>query len=476
MIACVLRLRPWFPWVLRLSVFVSVAPAMAQCPNNNTQTGSTITVPCPGTYSPAPCVRGGRYVVVNVTIGNSYTFATCGGNVYDTYMTVYTSGGTLVGSNDDACGTQSVVYWTATFTGQVRVLLDRGTQCNNTNSNTCTAIYISCANAAPANDLICNATPLPVGAGCTNLATSPNNTSATSTAGPPAPGCANYVSGDIWFSLTVPIGGAVTVNSSAIATSPLSDLGLAAYSSSTNTCSGTLTLLACNDDINFPYNNMSYLSLSGLTAGNTIFIRAWENGNNAFGPFDICATYTPPLPNEPCSAESLTVGADCDFENYTNTSATRTTTVGNPGCGFTNAIKDVWYTFTAPANGKLVIQSEEGTVTDGGMALYSSGTGTCAGPFTMIECDDDDGAGFMPFINRTGLTPGATYWLRFWGYGGQTGTFQLCLFTPTGTRVEDCLGGKTLCDDQQITNTSLFTGVISDLTGANHGCLSSSER
>jgi hypothetical protein len=221
---------------------------------------------------------------------------------------------------------------------------------------------------------------------------------------------------------------------------------------------------------------MSYLSLTGLTVGNTIFIRAWENGNDAFGAFDICATSTPPLPNEPCSAQSVTVGTVCDFQNYSNTGATRTTTIGSPGCGFSNAAKDVWYTFTAPANGQVVIQSEEGTVTDGGMALYSSSNGTCTGTFSLLECDDDDGVGLMPFINRTGLTPGATYWLRYWGYSGATGTFQLCLFSPTGTRVEDCIGGFTVCDDERISNTSLFTGFTSDLVAANQGCLSSAER
>lgn len=463
-------------WVLTLFLLVMRLGTQAQCANNNTQTGSAITVPCPGTYSPAPCVRGGRYVVVNVTAGNTYTFATCGSTAFDTYMTVYTSGGTLVGYNDDACGTQSVVTWTAAFTGQVRVLLDRGAGCNGTNNGTCAALNISCANSVPANDLICNATTLPVGASCTNITPSPTNSLATTTAGPPAPGCANYNGGDVWFKLTVPLGGAVTINSSAISTSPLYDLGLAAYSSSNNTCSGVLTLLACNDDINFPYNQMSYLSLSGLTVGSTIFIRAWENGNDAAGPFDICATSTPPLPNEPCSALSVPVGVDCDYQPVTNVGATRTTTVGNPGCNFTNAVKDVWYSFTAPSNGKAVIQSITGTLTDGGMALYSSTSGTCAGPFTLITCDDDNGAGLMPFISTTTLVPGATYWLRFWGYSGQTGTFSLCIFSPTGTRVEDCVGGHTVCDNQQITNTSVFTGFTSDLTAINQGCLSSSER
>lgn len=470
-----LRSRAWASAALVLPILFFAPRARAQCPNNNTvQAGGTITVPCPGTYSPAPCLRGGRYVSVNVTSGRTYTFSTCGGVLYDTYLTLYTSGGTLIGSNDDACGTQSAIVWTAPFTAVIRVLLDQGTMCNST--STCTPLYISCANAAPANDLICNAVPLPVNANCVNLSPVPTNVLATSTAGPPAPGCANFTGGDVWFRLVVPAGGAVKITGNAIATSPFLDGGLAAYSSSDNTCTGVLTLLGCNDDINFPYNQMSELNLVGLTVGNTIFIRAWENGNDAFGPFNICATVTPPLPNEPCTSIGLTVATECNSSSFTNVGSTRTNPPGSPGCGFSNAIRDVWFSFIAPANGQVGIQTDEGTLTDGGMALYSTSNGTCSGTFNFIACDDDGGEGLMPYLYRTGLTPGARYWIRFWGYGGQTGTFKICVFNPVGTRPEDCIGGATVCDDQYVSNPTLFTGYFVDLSSGNFGCLSSAER
>ena len=44
------------------------------------------------------------------------------------------------------------------------------------------------------------------------------------------------------------------------------------------------------------------------------------------------------------------------------------------------------------------------------MALYSGDCNTMA----LIECDDDDSEnGLMPLINRTGLTPGSTVFVRF---------------------------------------------------------------
>ncbi len=232
------------------------APASGQCPNDNVLSGAALTIPCPGTLSPVPCLRAGRYLLVNVNNGRTYTFASCGTTLFDTYLTLLNnSGGALLAFNDDACGTQSSITWTATFTGQVRLLMDQTAACNNT--TICTSVHISCSTAAPTNDLICNATPLPVNASCSNLSPSPTNVRATNTAGPPAPGCADYLGGDIWFSLVVPAGGSVTVRTRSISSSAVLDAGIAAYSSSDNTCTGTLALLNCHDDIDFPYNEMS---------------------------------------------------------------------------------------------------------------------------------------------------------------------------------------------------------------------------
>ncbi|MCB0783586.1 MAG: hypothetical protein KDC02_05025, partial [Flavobacteriales bacterium] len=88
-----------------------------QCGNDNVQTGTAVTPNCPGTTT-ISCVQGGQYALVNVVAGNTYTFSTCGAT-FDTQITLYNNtGGPSIGYNDDACGLQSTVTWTATFTGQ----------------------------------------------------------------------------------------------------------------------------------------------------------------------------------------------------------------------------------------------------------------------------------------------------------------------------------------------------------------------
>ena len=133
--------------------------------------------------------------------------------------------------------------------------------------------------------------------------------------------------------------------------------------------------------------------------------------------------------NDDCStATPLTVGVNCIMSAFSNAIATTSSTVGTPapGCGLYSG-GDVWFSAVVPANGILILDSQAGTMTDSGMALYS---GTC-GALTLIECDDDDSAnGAMSYINRTGLTPGSTVYIRFWEFGNDNnGTFGICAST-----------------------------------------------
>ncbi|MBK8341345.1 MAG: T9SS type A sorting domain-containing protein [Flavobacteriales bacterium] len=115
-------------------------------------TGAAVTPPCPGSTT-VPCVQGGQYVLVNVVAGNTYTFSTCAAT-FDTEITLYNNaGGGSIGYNDDACGAvgfQSTVTWTATFTGQLRVLVDAFPCATNA---ICAPLVIACS-PPPAGDCI----------------------------------------------------------------------------------------------------------------------------------------------------------------------------------------------------------------------------------------------------------------------------------------------------------------------------------
>ena len=424
-------LRPWFlGTVLALLVTMGWLPAAAQCTNNNTLTGTAVTPPCPGTTSVA-CVQGGQYALVNVVNGNTYTFQTCGGAAWDTQITLFNgASATSLAYNDDACAPQSSVSWTANYTGQVRVLLDAFPCLSNA---TCATLTITCTPPPPAttNNEPCTATALTPALACVN--TIGSNAGATATTGPPAPTCGSYAGGDVWFSVVVPAGGAVTLSSTAITGSLLADGGMAAYTASS--CTGPFTAVGCNDDFN---GLMPLLALTGLTPGTTLWVRFWEYGNNAVGQFNICATIPPPPPtnDNPCQATALAVTSNCVYGTYSNISTTATAGVPAPSCGlYTTA--DVWFTFVAPPSGIALVQTQAGTMTDADMSLYTATA--CNGTFTEVLCDDLSGPGVMPALTFTNLNPGQTYYLRVWGFAGTTGTFNLCVSGPTTLPAGNCI-------------------------------------
>jgi hypothetical protein len=275
--------------------------------------------------------------------------------------------------------------------------------------------------AQPSNDEPCGAIPLTVSTTCAY--TSGTNAAATASPGVPAPGCAFYNGGDVWYSAVVPANGVLIVDTD---DGTMTDSGMAFYS---GTC-GALTLIEC-DDSDSPNGLMSLINRTGLTPGSTVFIRIWSWGNSGNGTFSICAT-TPVIPDNdnPCSAIPLNVSANCSYTSATNLNATATSGIPAPGCAAYNG-GDVWFSITVPASGAVVIDSQTGTMTDGGMAVYTAGS--CSGPFTLVSCDDDSSPnGSMPKLTVLGQTPGSTLYIRFWEFvNDNPGTFSICA-TSTG--------------------------------------------
>lgn len=140
-----------------------------------------------------------------------------------------------------------------------------------------------------------------------------------------------------------------------------------------------------------------------------------------------CSPPPPPVTNgNPCSSISSPLVLSCGGNTYTNAGGGNSGTNPTPTCGsYIGASQDIWFSFVAGPYGTVNLSTAAGTLTDGVMAVYSAPS--CSGPFTQVACDDDSGPGLMPQLSLSGLTPGQTYYIRFWGYGNATGTFNLCV-------------------------------------------------
>ena len=113
----------------------------AQCPFDNFNTGD-LTPPGVG-MTASTTGGGGDGWSVSVCAGAQYTATTCGTSAFDTHLTVFDAAGNVIGFNDDACGAQSTVTWTSTYTGTAWVFLDRWVSNGNDCSHTGTGQPIS---------------------------------------------------------------------------------------------------------------------------------------------------------------------------------------------------------------------------------------------------------------------------------------------------------------------------------------------
>lgn len=307
----------------------------------------------------------------------------------------------------------------------------------------------------PANDNCAAAINLPVNAGCVQT----SGTTYGATTQTLYPACTGTANDDVWFMFTA----TNYTQTIQVTGSAAMDPVLEVFS---GIC-GSLTSLYCID--NTFYAGTESVVATGLNPGSTYYFRVYDYYATAGSSFSVCVSgnsiITGSQPNdEPCNAIQLpAVTADCNYATYSNVGATLTSILTAPspaGCiggtgGFGASTKDVWFSITVPASGNLCITPEPNlsgaVITDAAMALYS---GSC-GNLSLIACSDDaDGAGgsynypgtandLLPYLNVTGLTPGATVYLRYWGWGGTSGSFGICVQAPTN---DYCANALYICD------------------------------
>lgn len=419
---------------------LGTARIAAQCTNNNVLTGAALNVPCPGNLT-VPCVQGGQYALVNVTAGNTYTFSTCTGNSFDTQITLFdNTGGAALGYNDDACGTfglQSSVSWPATFSGQLRVLVD---QWNCASNAVCIPLTIVCSPPPPpvTNNNPCQAIALPV----TNTCVTQNfsNVGANLTTAPviPAPGCGNLIAGsaDVWFTFVAPPSGIAIIESFA---GSLTDGVMALYTATA--CAGTYNLIECSDDVQ---GAMPYLAYNNLVPGTTYYLRYWGY-SAATGTFSLCVHGPTSVPAGSCVY--LLELADGFGDGWGGSYVTVTV----------NGVPTV-YTCNTFYNAFLIGVNIGNTVTIG----YTVN----GGPFQGENVYQLSFFSTGQVIFNSGSPPVA----------GNNVFQQTVTCDPPPAVQEDCIGGFTICGADNIDNNTNNTGSVVDLNDGNNGCLESDEQ
>ncbi|MFA4851252.1 MAG: T9SS type A sorting domain-containing protein [Bacteroidales bacterium] len=183
-----------------------------------------------------------------------------------------------------------------------------------------------------------------------------------------------------------------------------------------------------------------------------------------------------PVNDDICNAISLAVNSNYCYDG-TNVGATTVSSdkIGSCWIGGTKS-HTVWYTFTAPASGNVMVTTDNsgGTLTNSQLAIFSSSDNTCNGTLTEEECDENGGSGcdLCAAAVLTGLTPGKIYFVELDGYSTENGTF--CIDVHDGGDIltnDDCANAMNMwvgssCNLQnQCTYTTYPNSINTGATG-----------
>ena len=216
---------------------------------------------------------------------------------------------------------------------------------------------------------------------------------------------------DVFYTFTAPSTGNVIIHTDRV-------VGIAVYVS----CGGSE--VACSQP-----GDTRPLTLTGLNPGQNYVLQLWTDDYIA-GEYNVVLG-TPPAHDECSGAMPLTVyphGASNGHEITVNTAHGTVSQYTSLSCDNLSTKPDMFYSFTAPDNGKVWILSNSPYAH---VAIYD----TCGGQ--EVYCDNGGPARLV-----TGLTPGQTYILQTWysHYFSDTGVYTLALEETPDTHPanDDC--------------------------------------
>ncbi|MCY2961624.1 MAG: hypothetical protein NTY35_15790 [Planctomycetota bacterium] len=383
-----------------------------------------------GSPDAASCVNTQRDVWFYWTATSTgvATINTCGGTTVDTVLTVWADGapagscpsGAAVACNDDFCGLQSQVAFSA-LAGTSYFLQFGAFSAATTYSGT----FSIAVAGPPANDEC--GTPIAIG----GTGSYPFSTASatTGTQGQTEPLCLAFgqsaIDNDVWFAWTAPNTGAATVS---FCGGTATDTKVAAYAGSGCPAGPAL---ACNDDTCGLQSELAFACVAGqvysLQVGN------YPGAAGGAGTFtigivdpDSCATPTP-----------ISGAGTFPFDNTAATTGTEGQS--EAGClyfGTSGITNDVWYRWTATTSGAAMLSLCGQSTMDSKVAVYG-GSGCPAA--AAIACNDDS-CGFQSQLSFSAVA-GQDYLIQLGNYPGatgSTGTFTIDVVAPpTGCQYDD---------------------------------------
>jgi len=195
---------------------------------------------------------------------------------YDGYIYLYNlatgncDSGSIDQDDDTGCG--SIITQAALAAGTYVLVIT--TYSSGSPGDGSYTLDIDVENCQNSGDAPCDAIGITTTCGAKTIGTNAGKTDS----GEAIPSCGTYAGADVWYTTLIPASGNIDITLQP-SIGGITDVGMAAYTATS--CAGPLTEIACNN------TSMPSLNLTGLTPGDIIYTRVWENGSDQIGTFEL---------------------------------------------------------------------------------------------------------------------------------------------------------------------------------------------
>ena len=192
----------------------------------------------------------------------------------------------------------------------------------------------------------------------------------------------------------------------------------------TGACGGPYTCITGNDDWCFLASSVTFNTVVGTTYW--IFVNGWASN---MGNFTLTITCYPPPVNDDCSG-AITLFPDTVCNAVAGYTALATQTLpADTACAGAMVANDVWYSFVAASTTQIITVTNTGILSQIQSNLAFEVYSTACGA-NSLGCTSSNSPYWSSISSGyTGLTIGATYWVRVYSAGYNT--FTICVKTPT---------------------------------------------
>ncbi|MFN5318516.1 MAG: hypothetical protein ACK5CY_06720, partial [Bacteroidia bacterium] len=437
----------------------------AQCTFLNNQYPSGTITPTT-TWTPvSTIIYAGEYSAYNVVAGNIYEWSLCvadGGNAtYDSQLSLYNSTNTVIALDyqDDICGDDAKITWTATFTGVAFVQVNQfDCTTNATNTTLVCRFTPGSTGNPPANDNCINATNVGVGTFCSGTAGTLTNATGSST---PAT-CTGTNTDDVWYRFVCD--GSAVVNFECTPNGTGFDPVMQVFLG--NNCN-SLTELACVD---LTLDGQAEVwGIDGASAGTVVYVRIFDYYTaaavNPNFTFCVYSGSTPAIPGDICeTAIELPTTTACTNPiggNFGEFNA-------DAGLGFdcsSQIASDAWYTFTALSDSIFFDITPFGLTNP----IAEAYEGPNCANLTNLGCGDFELEGFAESLLITPTVAGTRYYVRLYDGSGNIAAnqdYDFCVYDSFGSGAvnDECFTSTVI---EAGTSCSPVTSTLTGATGSN---------